>query len=194
MAGRHQPIPRISDQPLTVDFIDNHLHEYHEAFRSDLVRYDPDLGHYVAMTPRSPQTQPAIEEASRASEPRKLQPAIEAMKFWSFIFDDSMNRFILKNAIEPEHRKKEYDYRIRDRKNWQEIYAQLQKAREAYDGKTGFWGRVKKGLRKVADKSDTTQQIVKFVPENEYVSPVLAVVEVLVDVSLFPTVIQKKVI
>lgn len=90
----------------------------------------------------------------------------------------------MKYATEPTYLiKKGVNYEIRAKRNWEDIYSQLQKAREAYDGTRGFWGRMKRGSRTVADHSATTKQVVKLVPENEYVSPVLAVVEVLVDVS-----------
>jgi cell division protein YceG involved in septum cleavage len=180
MAGRSNPIPSIRHQPLSVDFIDNHLQEYHEAFKNPQVRYDPELRRYVATTPRQPSAKLTKEHVPQA---RKLQPAVEAMRFWTFIFEDAMKRFMLKYKDEPDHRIKEDDYNIRNKKNWQDIYAQLQKARESYDGQEGFWGRVKKGLRKAADNSDTAKQVIRLVPDNEYVSPVLAVVEVLVDVS-----------
>lgn len=186
MADSSDPISNINLRPLSVIFIDNHLQEYHESLKNSQARYDPALKRYVAMAPaavmqpNSP-TKLAVEMPLQG---RKLRPAVEAMKFWTHIFEDSMKTFIEKYEKEPKHRnKKGYDYSIRRQKNWEDIYAQLQKAREAYDGKKGFWGRVKKGYRQVADQSDTTRQLTKLIPDNEYVSPVLAVVEVLVDVS-----------
>ena len=64
------------------------------------------------------------------------------------------------------------------------MYSQLQTARESYDGtKKGFWGRFQRGFRRVADNSDPARQLFRLVPDVDYVSPVLAAVEVLLDVS-----------
>lgn len=105
------------------------------------------------------------------------------MAFWEAIFLDSMNSF------ENDHLKKPKDqpepaYSIRGLKSWVNVYSQLQKARECYDGtKKGFWGRVKRGIRNVGDNFDPVQQVVNAIPDNEYVSPVLAIVQILLDVS-----------
>lgn len=188
MAGRLDTFPKVLLQPLSVDFIDNHLPQYHEAFKNPQARYDLASRQYVPMLPvveMQPRSPPTKLKEEQVPEPRKLQPATEAMRFWTFIFEDSMKKFASRYTDEPKHPTKDgYNYSIRGKKNWEDTYAQLQKARESYDGKKGFWGRVKKGFRKAADHSDTAKQVIKLVPDNEYVSPVLAVVEVLLDVSL----------
>jgi hypothetical protein len=97
-----------------------------------------------------------------------------------------MDRF---KAIEPNKPKDQLkksgnNYSIRDKTTWKNVYTQLQKAREVYDGdKKGFWGQCKRGKRWIIDHSGPVRQVTKFVPDLDYVSPVLAAVEVLLDVS-----------
>jgi hypothetical protein len=186
MTGRSTPIPNIHLQPPSVDFIDNRLQDYHEAFKNRQAQYDAALRRYAPAPPAAsmptspPPTKPAGEQLP---QPRKLLPAVAAMVFWTFIFADSVKKFAEDHPDEPKYRYED-GYSIRGKESWEDIYSELQRARESYDGtKKGFWGRVKRGFRRVADNSDPIKQLVKIIPENEYVSPVLAVLEVLVDVS-----------
>lgn len=114
-------------------------------------------------------------------------PAVAAMDFWAHILPDAMKMFLASVTEEPElFRKKGYS--IRDKHSWDDIYAQLQLAREHYDGnKKGFWGKVKSGYRRAyrtaADNSGILGQALKALPDQDLVSPVKAVLEVLLDVS-----------
>ncbi|KAF8861121.1 hypothetical protein BDZ45DRAFT_740720 [Acephala macrosclerotiorum] len=183
MTDNSSSVPSVHLQPPSVDFIDNRLQDYHEAFRNPQTRYDPLLRRYVPVLPAATmlsKSHPIMTASEQLPQPRKLHPAVEAMRFWTFIFDDSMKKFKELYKEEPKRRAQD-GYSIRSKTNWEDIYSQLQKARESYDGMKGFWGRVKKGLRTVADHSDPLQQGLRLVPENQYVSPILAAMEVLVD-------------
>lgn len=105
------------------------------------------------------------------------------MVFWNLIFLDSMKAFEAEIPKQPEDLP-ELTYSIRGKRSWDDVHSQLQKAREHYDGKKqGLWGRIKREFRKMGDNIEPIQQLVNAIPDNEYVSPVLAVVQVLLDVS-----------
>lgn len=54
-----------------------------------------------------------------------------------------------------------------------------------YDGtKEGFRGKCKRGWRQVVEHSDLARRVVKLVPDVEYISPVLTVMEVILEVTV----------
>ena len=118
---------------------------------------------------------------------RQAQPVKESMTFWDTIFPMAIDRLAELQPAEPTDRVKlGHNYGIRTAGNWLTVYGQLQKAREHYDGKAkGLWGRrYEETLRWVVDHSDSVKQAIKYVPNIEYVSPVLAALEVIFDVSI----------
>jgi hypothetical protein len=163
--------------PPSVDFIDNGLPSFHDAFENPQSRFDTALGRYI----------PAPMKGSDALDGlRQAQPVKESMAFWDAIFQMAMGRLKELQPAEPSDRVRSGNhYSIRAAGNWPSVYSQLQKAREHYDGKTkGFWGwHCKEALRWVVDHSDPVEQAIKYVLNIEYVSPVLAAVEVILDVS-----------
>jgi len=119
-------------------------------------------------------------------ELRQAQSAISSMSFWGPIFPLSLARLKELHPDMPDDRVKSgIDYSLRNANSWEGVYSQLQGARERYDWKTkGCWGRkYKTVLRWVVDHSALGKQFIKLVPNMEYVSPVLAAVEVILDVS-----------
>lgn len=175
MSRRPGQIPPINRQPASVDFIDVHLLDQHEAFRKSLAQYDHTAQRYVSALP--------APEGNRCPSFGSPTLAEKPMKFWSSIFPNALSRFVDLHPGEPRERL-ESGYSIRCQADWTAVYTQLQKARETYDGsKKGFLGRYKRGFRRLMDNSDSMHQAIRFVPNAEYISPVLAAVEVLLDVS-----------
>lgn len=184
-------IPILSLQPPSVDFIDNHLSKYHEAFRSHSARYDPSLKRYVPISPiMTSNITPAASIRHYGSEGNDTNQSMivadpsavgEVMKFWAALYNDSLSEF---KARFPEPKgRTQSPYNIRNAVDWNAIYLQLQLARETYDGnKKGFWGNVKRASRGVADHAASATRLAKFVPEGELTTPIRAAVEVLLDV------------
>lgn len=201
MAGKPPPIPSVLHQPPSVDFIENQLPEIHDAFKNLPVRYDPVLKRFVpipqatTMPPGRPQPSrpqqghPPPNTVGKQSDlhlllARKLPPAIGAMSFWNQILETAKERHKKDNPKEPDKLVEKPEYSIRSKESWDDMHEWLQKARVKFDGtKSEFWGRVKKGYRWLADKNSIARQALKVVPDNEYVSPVKAVLEVILDVS-----------
>jgi hypothetical protein len=175
--------PSLNLQPLSVDFIDDRLPDFHDAFKSSQSQYDHASSRYIPTRMQAPP--PATEAEAEADEAENALPVTARMAFWAKIFTQCMDEFKADNPKKPNRQLKDVDYSIRDKTNWEDIYSQLQKAREFYDGdKRGFWGRYEKGKRWLVDHSGPLlQQGIKFVPKVDYTSPVLAAVQVFLDVS-----------
>jgi hypothetical protein len=92
-----------------------------------------------------------------------------------------MEAFTSQHPTEPKGRAGS-GFSIRSLKSWDGVSGQLEKARELYEDTRGISGGIKKGIRKVTGKAHMLQGVVEMVPEIEYVSPVLAVLKVLLKV------------
>ncbi|KAI3391094.1 hypothetical protein diail_7972, partial [Diaporthe ilicicola] len=185
-------------RPMSVQFIDNDLVDLHAALKYPLSAYDSQSGRYVPFsvnagfasmeTVASHSTDAIMEESDGLTQNQALVPAATPMAFWDSIFEGSLDRFNTLWPDEPKDREKSgWDYSIRKISTWDDVYDQLQKAREFYDGDTkGLWGRYAKTYTKrrrwFVDHSSTIgRQAVKFVPTIDYATPVIAAVQVLVD-------------
>lgn len=196
-----QPHQNPEHQPDAVKFIDTHLLDLHDALKDPMSIYDSHSGRYVPASLHA-----ARLEATEAAESHIIEPDISvditealiplgvSMTFWDRIFEKSVDRFKASWADAPKDRERSgWNYSIRDRSTWEEVYAQLQKARELYDGDTkGLWGRHAKSFtkkrREFVDQSvPMARQAVRFVPSLDYTTPVIAAVQVLVDVSRHDT-------
>lgn len=184
----HSNIPSIHLQPPSVDFIDNRLPTIHDVFKHSDVHYDPVLQKYV-------QTQ-SITDAdgldagkNRDNNQALVQPNYtfgdigESEKFWGLIFPDAIRKFIEEYPNEPKQRDKS-GYSIRTQTTWNGVNEQLHKAREVYDGtKQGFRGRCKRVFRKIGDNTvEPAQNIIRVIPDIDYVSPILGAVQLLLNV------------
>jgi len=129
-----------------------------------------------------------VASAPRQLPARPLPPGTEAMKFWGKILDEAMILHRENNQTEPKVLLKKPVFSIRGQGSWGEIYQRLQDARVEFDGtKSKFWGRVKKGYRQAADKTNNAyvDTALQLIPDHDMVSPVKAALEVIVEVSPF---------
>jgi len=136
------------------------------------------------MSTSSPPRPPALPTPPAPDEDlpsRPLAATINAMTFWDGIFPDAMDRFKLASP-EPKGRSKT-PFSIRVKDNWDDIYGRLEAARTLYKNQTGFGGWLRKVRRKAADNIQPVIGVTSFVPDLDYVTPVLGAVEVLLDVS-----------
>ncbi|KAK2609894.1 hypothetical protein N8I77_003366 [Diaporthe amygdali] len=191
-------IPRTERPPMSVQFIDNDLADLHAALKNPLSTYDSLSGRYVELslsaelasmdTVMSRSTDEIIGGGSDSTQIQELVPTVTPMMFWESIFHVSLERFNSLWPDEPHDRVKSgWNYSIRKSSTWEDVYAQLQKAREFYDGDTkGLWGRYAKSYTKkrrwfIDHTTPIARQGVKFVPQIDYATPVVAAVQVLVD-------------
>lgn len=186
----HPSIPSIHLQPPSVDFIDNRLPDFHDVFRDRDVRYDPVLRRYVE---NRAITDGRVSDAGESLD--NGQALVQSSysfgdvghseKFWGLIFPDAMEMFIQEYPNEPKQRDKS-GYSIRTQTTWDGVNEQLHKAREVYDGtKQGFRGRCKRVFRKIGENTvEPAQNIIRLVPDIDYVSPVLGAVQLLLSVRI----------
>ena len=178
-------IPHISRQPPSVDYIDNELAEHHDLFKNPLARYDSALDKYVPIPSVDAGMVPHLSadgDAESNLPSRPTRPPVDAMTFWDSVFPGAMRTFERENKAVRGRDGSVYD--IRSASDWNSVYSRLQRARERYDDtKKGFWGHAKRFNRQAADNSDPASQIVRLLPDVDYVSPVRAIVEVCLDVG-----------
>lgn len=183
-------------QPDAVRFLENNLIDLHKALEHPVSHYDSHLRRYVAV-PEVVKPQNSTSTASVSAQVEEMDESngvltltAHPMIFWESIFQKSVKRFQALWVNAPKDRQKSgWDYSVRDKSSWESVYDQLQKAREYYDGDTsGLWGRYAKGYTKkrrwlVDHSGPVARQAVKFVPPMDCATPVIAAVQVLVDVS-----------
>jgi hypothetical protein len=180
-----------SEQTIVAPFIDNQLVEAHPALAANNnSNYDSSLGCYVQREDGHHAAvealQPALMNDSNSESTDDILPArplpdpVSAMKFWDDIFDDAMEEFI--DGAEADPNKSAYT--IRDKKDWDSLFGQLESARNKFNSTMGVRGKMKKIYRKVADNVQPVIEITKLVPDIEYTTPVLGAVEFLLEVRL----------
>lgn len=160
MSGTRQTPNRTA----SADFIDNQLPGLVPAFDHPRVRFDPKTGGFAVPS------RPAI-------------PEVGEMKFWAQLFPVCMVK-LQKNHPEPDGRQKA-GCSIRCEKNWNGVRSQLEKAQSKYDVPKRRSAKhfLRKGYRKVADHTEQLQMISKVAANVPYISPFMASVTILLDVS-----------
>lgn len=189
MSAKAPHIPKISSQPVAVDFIDIQLPQLYPAFSHPGIEYDPVSEEYCAV----PDEEIMSEETEELIPHRTTLPGVEAMKFWDLIFSDSMSR--LEETFFPDPRvDRHFEYSIRSKKDWNGVRLQLMKAKNVYtSSKEGTSGKSKKMIfqrflkgayRAAGDNADTVKAIAHMAEDVPYISPVLTVIDTLLDVSV----------
>lgn len=103
------------------------------------------------------------------------------MKFWATIFQKSMVLF-KERYEEPKPRIiDKRTYCIRGKTDWLGVYDELEAARQVWKGK-GFMGDVKRGMRAVLERVQVLHQPINLGSDIEFVSPVFAAIQIIVDV------------
>ncbi|KAF3009697.1 hypothetical protein E8E13_008651 [Curvularia kusanoi] len=160
-----QERPALADQPVAVDFIDNRLPAYHPALRN-LPPFNPVLRKFSA-TPEG-----NMQNKASTPDPRPL---------WDGLFPVALSRL---QAIREQKETQSSKFRIRDGSNWCDVQDRLQAAQVAYMQTMGIQGWVKRTRRVLADKSQVGLQMSKFVPTADMTSPVVSIVQSVLEVSI----------
>jgi hypothetical protein len=162
-----------------VTFIDNRLPEIHPAFQHPRIQYDPVPGAYV---PTASMSKP--DGKGTVIPPRPDLPEVDAMKFWSHIFPESMEK--LKSLHQEAKGRCDTEWSIRQDKDWQAVRTRLENAQAKYDvpKKTvATKMRFKKLYRKAADNTEQWKAVTKVASHAPYISPFIAAIDILIDVS-----------
>ncbi|CAJ2500671.1 Uu.00g035240.m01.CDS01 [Anthostomella pinea] len=170
---------RLERQSPAVDFIDNRMHAYHRFFSNPPTIYDPVLRAYVPITLSNSTMQSQVAISSKSTlDARPVPPPSEAMLFWASIFPPAMSAITTWYPKEPNG-SLEHGTSIRSSTNWSEVYLTLQSAQERFEQPKGFPGKLKRCFRKVVENTQPVQQIMPFIPDGAYTSPVLGALEII---------------
>ncbi|KAF5020732.1 hypothetical protein F66182_7234 [Fusarium sp. NRRL 66182] len=166
-----------------VDFIENRLPDYHEAFDPSLVRYDPGRSQFVALYPSVQSQSLMIPDVAISHQARPTPGPAGDMRFWDQIFPDAMKRLNEAPAIQYRGYPQ---WDIRTLSKWDHVQAKLQKARQVYDFEENSPQRVGRIRRKMRDVMDThqatVQQAIKVIPNGDMASPITGAITLMLDV------------
>ncbi|KAJ5633337.1 hypothetical protein N7490_009676 [Penicillium lividum] len=170
-------LPKPVRRAATIDFIDKRLPELdlHPAFNHPNVDYDSYSQGFVPTW--------ALSAAGKQIPARPESAPLNAMKFWTKIFPESMIDLKQKYP-EPQGQLKE-GYSIRSQQNWQGVRSQLEKAHGQYElpKRNSAKSIFRRTYRSMASKSDQLKAISKIAAQVDYISPFLAIVDILLDAA-----------
>lgn len=175
------PLPPFRLYAPEVDFIENRLPEYHEAFIPSKIRYDAGKRQFVGLVPGQSQNL-IIPNASPPSQPRPVPGAVVDMKFWDELFPNAMEYLNSESTVQSKH---DGEWGIRNLSKWQDVQAKLEKARQVYDFENSSQnvGKVRRKVRSLMDSHHAiVQQAVKVVPNSDIATPIVGVINIIVDV------------
>ena len=143
-----------------------------------------------APTASPPTGDPAPTAPSKRSKPLTLEipdsrpedevKSITRMTFWDAMFPTAMKSF----AQNPEPKKRSRSpYHIRLEQSWIGVYEKLGAARQKYIDTKGIAGKLREVRRTLGDNVQIIGNLLRFVPEIDYVTPVLGIVGIMLDVS-----------
>lgn len=172
---------QIVNQPPAVDFIENRMSNYHPAFYSSQVQWSQNQGRFIAVALPAR----AFLDVPPHSEPRPRPKLIDEMKFWESVLPAAMKQ--LATVPEPQYGEGlQVQWSIRHTKTWADVQAKLEMARQSYNfefDKARTKG-IRKALRRGLDRTAPyVKQGAKLVPVSDFTSPVLKVLEFVLDVS-----------
>ncbi|RGP78966.1 hypothetical protein FLONG3_2872 [Fusarium longipes] len=185
-------IPRISLQPPEVDFIDNHLDSRHPAFATPPSRYCPSHEAYIICEPihgSESSMDVAIQSNSTTtrdmqipSRPLAAKPMV-ALEFWDNLFQRAMDQLKEEHPTDPDSKQQ---FSIRDKTDCTAVFDQLDNAKESYCKKDkSFKAKFTRIYRKVTDNAaEPMLGASKFVPNIDYVTPVLGAVQILLEAAI----------
>ena len=118
---------------------------------------------------------------------RRRVENIAELKFWDKLFEPSMARFVKAHETAPPDAMGKSG--IRDQTDWTGVFERLQTAKNAYiQGNGDSPSRFRMWYRKFADSSGVPLSVVKTakgVVENDYASPVLGALQLVLEVGRF---------
>lgn len=168
-------LSKLGNQSPAVDFIDNRLHSYHEAFVNPPTQCDVVRGQYVP-------TAGSTIKQGLANSQRPTMVSIQSMDFWKEIFVPAMQSLKTRYPTEPKGRV-ESGHSIRGSVSWSDVWEKLTQAQESYDGQEGMTGSVRRGFRRFVDGSQRLNGTVALVPDSEFTTPIVSVLKALLSVS-----------
>ncbi|KAL8359267.1 hypothetical protein RB601_007954 [Gaeumannomyces tritici] len=178
--------PSSIGEPTAVGFVKTRLPQIHDAFKSLPSYYEPTLKRFI-LNPHPAAMPPSCQNAPLSTSPDVGQAGRVLQESQTPIASNRARRVPARISKEPEHG-------IRGAASWDDIYAKLQRARERFDGEHSQGRKgAKKAYRYVISSSDAIRRGVQAIPDMEYLSPVKAGMEILLDAAKTATEVRTKV-
>ncbi|EWZ29498.1 hypothetical protein FOZG_16870 [Fusarium oxysporum Fo47] len=201
-------VPTINLQPPAVDFIDNHLDSPHTACTTPPSRYSARQGAYIICEPlhssqklTAPVSPTGLAAQSCLSTPRNVQipsrqlvdQPMVALKFWDSLFHRAMSQLKENHPTEPDLKQ---GFGIRDKTDCTAVFDQLEKAKETYSKKDkSFTAKFTRVYRKFVDNAaEPLLGASKFVPNIDYVTPILGAVQILLEAAIKAAKVREEVL
>lgn len=168
----------ISRRPPAVDFIDNRLGKYHQAFFNPPVHFDMELQKYTLDVVEK--TYSCHEDHLGSSRPPPS--TVEAMKFWASLFPKAMDEL---NKCSPKSNDfTKGTYSIRGTRNWEEVRDRLTAAREKYEMQnTWITRKIQRGFHKAGETTLPAKRLLDVVKDVQNISPVVVALQIVIEVS-----------
>ncbi|KIH93602.1 hypothetical protein SPBR_04394 [Sporothrix brasiliensis 5110] len=180
-------IPEIQIQSASVNSVGNDLEMSYTGF-ANRASYDVQLQQQVQadrVAGTDEQTLATSNGGHSLPVRRRAEPMI-ALRFWDDLFTPSMHRFLASHPREPNEVKEKGS--IRGQGDWVGVLDKLETARNEYSLiDSGFKSTFRKVYRKSADHAGgmplSIVKTAKDVVNNDYASPVLGVVKLVVEAA-----------
>lgn len=189
MANDKNRIPSLRLQPLSVDFIDNRLSQYHPAFKNPPSHFDPISGNFYAdkIYTKSMSTPGDLSHPMRTQLKNVGKTEPQHSRSHQALFPEMMTNFRKEYDKEPKGRCNT-KYTIRSQTDWDGVLRILIAAQDVRgDARPGAAGKVKKFAGKLNAHSTKVKKLVPLIPSNTYTSPVIIVLNVIFDLSSLST-------
>ncbi|CCD46141.1 hypothetical protein BofuT4_P116910.1 [Botrytis cinerea T4] len=177
MANDKNRIPSLRLQPLSVDFIDNRLSQYHPAFKNPPSHFDPISGNFYAdkIYTKSMSTPGDLSHPMRTQLKNVGKTEPQHSRSHQALFPEMMTNFRKEYDKEPKGRCNT-KYTIRSQTDWDGVLRILIAAQDVRgDARPGAAGKVKKFAGKLNAHSTKVKKLVPLIPSNTYTSPVIIV-------------------
>ncbi|KAF5700451.1 hypothetical protein FGLOB1_10777 [Fusarium globosum] len=167
-----------------LEFIDERLPEFHEAFANPDVQFSTSRGRFEPMTHNqdpAPGSQPPKEHELPDILPEDTSEDSERRPFWEEMLPEAMEE--LKSSRDEPKRLAGTTRSIRGLKGWVDIVNVLEKARANYYDYSGFIGFWKRSAHKMADNVDDAKRLLSLLPNTDYSSVIHCVFDIVFDAA-----------
>ncbi|CVL03057.1 uncharacterized protein FPRN_00134 [Fusarium proliferatum] len=167
-----------------LEFIDERLPEFHEAFANPDVQFSTSRGRFEPMTHNqdpAPGSQPPKEHELPDILPEDTSEDSDRRPFWEEMLPEAMEE--LKSSRDEPKRLAGTTRSIRGLKGWVDIVNVLEKARANYYDYSGFIGFWKRSAHKMADNVDDGKRLLSLLPNTDYSSVIHCVFDIVFDAA-----------
>ncbi|KAF5241185.1 hypothetical protein FANTH_9181 [Fusarium anthophilum] len=167
-----------------LEFIEERLPEFHEAFANPDIQFSTARGRFEPMAP-SQDVGAGTEQPGEHDLPDILPDNTtkdsDQRPFWEEMLPEAMEE--LKSTRDEPKRLAGTTRSIRDLKGWVDIVNVLEKARANYYDYSGFIGFWKRSAHKMTDNVDEGKRLLSLLPNTDYSSVIHCVFDIVFDAA-----------